>query len=63
VDVRTMPVADGGEGTVSAAVAAGFEQIQAGVSGPTGIPVAASIAIRDQAAVIGRRTSTPARRR
>lgn len=52
VNVRTMPVADGGEGTVSAAVAAGFEQIQTSVSGPTGIPVAASIAISDQTAVI-----------
>ena len=37
-----LPVADGGEGTVAAAVAAGYEQRQVVVAGPTGEPVDAS---------------------
>ena len=31
-----VPVADGGDGTVDAAVAAGYRRVEAGVSGPTG---------------------------
>ncbi|MYV97094.1 glycerate kinase, partial [Streptomyces sp. SID3343] len=34
-DVRVLPIADGGEGTVEAAVAAGFARVPARVSGPT----------------------------
>ncbi|HEX4791656.1 MAG TPA: glycerate kinase [Actinospica sp.] len=45
--VRTFPVADGGEGTVRAALAsgAGFREASVWVSGPTGQPVRASLAV------------------
>ncbi|MEV5711757.1 glycerate kinase [Actinoallomurus sp. NPDC052274] len=52
VRLTTMPVADGGDGTVDAAVAAGFTRCRATVSGPTGEPVTASYAIRDETAVV-----------
>lgn len=51
-DVRTLPVADGGEGTVLAALAAGFERVELTVSGPTGEPVRALIAVQDGTAVV-----------
>ncbi len=53
-DTRLMalPVADGGDGTVDAAVAAGFERVRAEVSGPTGAPVTAAYAVRGEIAVI-----------
>ena len=52
--VRTdeMPVADGGDGTVDAAVAAGYQRIDVLVSGPTGEPVTAAFAIRGDVAVV-----------
>jgi glycerate kinase len=43
--VRRLPVADGGDGTVAAAVAAGYSPVTRSVSGPTGRPVAATFAI------------------
>ncbi|MEU5048742.1 glycerate kinase [Streptomyces sp. NPDC021096] len=46
VAVRALPVADGGDGTVDAAVAAGFERRTATVTGPVGEPVAAAYALR-----------------
>ncbi|MFC4589757.1 glycerate kinase [Sphaerisporangium corydalis] len=52
VAVVTMPVADGGDGTVDAAVACGFERAEAVASGPTGEPVTASYALRDGVAVV-----------
>lgn len=48
----TVPVADGGDGTVDAAVASGFSRLQTVVSGPTGEPVTAAYAMRDGTAVI-----------
>ncbi len=42
VDVVVVPVADGGDGTVDAAVAAGFERVTLDASGPTGQPVTTS---------------------
>jgi glycerate kinase len=51
-DLRLMPVADGGDGTVDAAVAAGFRRVPAGVAGPTGQPVDASFALRGSTAVV-----------
>lgn len=36
LDVTVLPVADGGDGTLDAAVAAGFERIPARATGPTG---------------------------
>ncbi|MFI1577219.1 glycerate kinase [Embleya sp. NPDC020630] len=50
--IRVVPVADGGEGTVDAAVAAGFTRIPARVSGPTGRPVDAAFAMRGATAVV-----------
>lgn len=52
VEVRTLPVADGGEGTVLAALAAGYRRVEATVSGPTGEPVRALLAVRDRTAVV-----------
>lgn len=43
--IRSVPVADGGEGTVDAAVAAGFTRQTTRVTGPTGEPVEACWAI------------------
>ncbi|QIS03448.1 glycerate kinase [Nocardia brasiliensis] len=48
----TMPVADGGDGTVDAVVESGFVRFQTSVTGPLGLPVAASFAMRGEAAVI-----------
>ena len=51
-DLVTIPVADGGEGTVDAAVAAGLERVPVTVDGPTGEPVAACYARRGEVAVV-----------
>lgn len=51
-ELRLLPVADGGEGTVLAALAAGFRRVELTVSGPTGEPVRASIAVKDGTAVV-----------
>ena len=51
-ELVTMPVADGGDGTVDAAVAAGLERVPVTVAGPTGEPVAASYARRGGRAVV-----------
>jgi glycerate kinase len=51
-ELVTVPVADGGDGTVDAAVAAGLERIPVTVDGPTGEPVHASYARRGEVAVI-----------
>ena len=47
-----IPVADGGEGTVAAALTAGFSPHRATVSGPLDTTVEATIAVRDSTAVI-----------
>jgi glycerate kinase len=47
-----LPVADGGDGTVDAAVVAGFDRVRAQVTGPTGEPVTASYAVRGDVAVV-----------
>ncbi|WP_433860035.1 glycerate kinase [Streptomyces kronopolitis] len=46
LDVVAVPVADGGDGTVAAALAAGFTRHEARVTGPTGSPVTATFALR-----------------
>jgi glycerate kinase len=51
-DVHLVPVADGGDGTVEAAVSAGFTPARVTVTGPTGEPVSAVFALRDHTAVI-----------
>ncbi|WP_410586893.1 glycerate kinase [Amycolatopsis sp. lyj-23] len=50
--VRELPVADGGDGTVAAAVAAGFRRVEVPARGPTGVPVTASYAVRGDTAVV-----------
>ncbi|MFJ1751438.1 glycerate kinase [Kitasatospora sp. NPDC088134] len=52
VEVRELPVADGGEGTVAAALAAGFSRAEVKVAGPTGLPVVAGLAVRGDTAVV-----------
>ncbi|PRH77652.1 glycerate kinase [Streptomyces solincola] len=52
VEVETLPVADGGDGTVAAAVAAGFERREVEVTGPLGEPVTAAYALREGSAVV-----------
>lgn len=50
--VEALPVADGGDGTVAAAVAAGFERREARVGGPLGEEVTAAYALRGDTAVV-----------
>ncbi|WP_073500086.1 glycerate kinase [Actinacidiphila paucisporea] len=52
LDVAALPVADGGDGTVDAAVAAGFDRRTVRVTGPLGEPVEAAYALRDGTAVV-----------
>ncbi|WP_077799325.1 glycerate kinase [Streptomyces sp. JHA26] len=52
VDVEALPVADGGDGTVAAAVAAGFERREVRVAGPLGDEVTAAFALRGDTAVV-----------
>jgi glycerate 2-kinase len=47
-----VPVADGGDGTVDAAEAAGYRRVELGVRGPTGRPTAAALAFREATAII-----------
>jgi len=50
--VEALPVADGGDGTVAAAVAAGFQRREVRVTGPLGDRVTAAYALRDGTAVV-----------
>ncbi|GLX47422.1 glycerate kinase [Streptomyces hygroscopicus subsp. hygroscopicus] len=50
--VEALPVADGGDGTVAAAVAAGFERRTVRVAGPLGEEAVAAFALRDGTAVV-----------
>ncbi|WP_226026066.1 glycerate kinase [Streptomyces hyderabadensis] len=50
--VAALPVADGGDGTVAAAVAAGFERREVRVAGPLGDEVTAAYALREGTAVV-----------
>ncbi|GAA2256268.1 glycerate kinase [Streptomyces atrovirens] len=52
LEVEALPVADGGDGTVAAAVAAGFERREVRVTGPLGDEVTAAYALRDGTAVV-----------
>lgn len=52
LQVEALPVADGGDGTVDAAVAAGFERREVRVAGPLGEEVTAAFALRDGTAVV-----------
>ena len=50
--ITTLPVADGGEGTVDAAVAAGYRRIAVTATGPTGVRLETSYARRGDRAVV-----------
>ena len=50
--IEVVPVADGGEGTVDALVAAGFSPRTAMVTGPTGSPVEATFAVSGRTALV-----------
>jgi glycerate kinase len=50
--VVTVPVADGGDGTVEAAVSAGFSRVPVTASGPIGEPVETAYARRGETAVV-----------
>src|SRR5215207_8511991 len=52
IPVVSLPVADGGDGTVDAALAAGFERVAVRAEGPTGEPVDTAFAVRDGLAVV-----------
>lgn len=52
LEVEALPVADGGDGTVAAAVAAGFERREIRVAGPLGQEVTAAFAVRGDTAVV-----------
>jgi glycerate 2-kinase len=52
VKTVSVPVADGGDGTVDAAIAAGYRRVEMGVRGPTGRAVTASFGLLDGTAVI-----------
>jgi glycerate kinase len=51
-DIVLRPVADGGDGTVAAALAAGFTRHDVTVSGPDGTAVRAAFAVRHDTAVL-----------
>jgi glycerate 2-kinase len=52
VDVVQVPVADGGDGTVDAALAAGYERVPVRAEGPTGSPVDTAYAVRAGVGVV-----------
>lgn len=52
VECRFLPLADGGDGSVQAALAAGFKPLPVHVRGPDGTPAIATVAINGSAAVI-----------
>lgn len=52
VDIVRVPIADGGDGTVAAALSAGFAPVSVAATGPTGQPVSATYARRADQAVV-----------
>jgi len=52
VTIACVPVADGGDGTLDAAIAAGFERVPVRASGPTGEPVGTAYGRRGELAVV-----------
>ena len=51
-DIQVVPVADGGDGTIQAALTAGYNPVSVTVAGPTGQPVPAMFAHRGDTAII-----------
>ncbi|MBV9919443.1 MAG: glycerate kinase [Pseudonocardia sp.] len=52
VEVVQVPVADGGDGTLDAALAAGYARVEVPARGPTGEPVTTAFAALDGVAVV-----------
>src|SRR3954453_1914785 len=52
VEVEQVPVADGADGTLDAAVVAGHTRVEVRAQGPTGEPVTTAFAARDEVAVV-----------
>ncbi|SHF13526.1 glycerate kinase [Streptoalloteichus hindustanus] len=52
VEVRRTPIADGGDGTLDAAVSAGFRRVPVRAPGPTGRVLDTAYAVRDGTAVV-----------
>jgi glycerate kinase len=52
LDIDTVPIADGGEGTVDAALNSGFRPRTVTAAGPLGRPVECTFAVADRVAVI-----------
>lgn len=52
MEVVVVPVADGGDGTLAAAVAAGFTRVPVAATGPTGMPCASAYGVRGTEAVV-----------
>jgi glycerate kinase len=50
--ITELPVADGGDGTVAAAIAAGWFETTIDTTGPTGQPIRAAYATRGSSAVV-----------
>ncbi|MCZ2403836.1 glycerate kinase [Paenarthrobacter sp. Z7-10] len=58
LEVERIPVADGGEGTLDAAVGSGYTRKTVTATGPTGRPLAADFAVRGTEAVIEMATAS-----
>jgi glycerate kinase len=52
VEIAQVPVADGGDGTLDAALSAGYRRVPVRAEGPTGEPVDTAYAERDRVAVV-----------
>jgi glycerate kinase len=52
LEIRLAPVADGGDGTLEAVLACGYTRRPVVVSGPTGEPIDADLAVRGRTAVV-----------
>ncbi|MFL6100072.1 MAG: glycerate kinase [Actinomycetales bacterium] len=52
LDIVVLPVADGGDGTLDAALSAGFRRVEVEVAGPMGDPVSAAVGVRERVAVV-----------
>ncbi|MBW8480758.1 glycerate kinase [Actinomadura sp. PM05-2] len=62
VPLVALPVADGGDGTAEAAIAAGWRRVEVRVCGPTGRPVTAALAVRGDTALVEMAEASGARR-
>lgn len=58
VRIRTVPVADGGDGTVAALLGRGWRPLEVRATGPDGAPVAAQVAVRGTSAVVESATTS-----